>query len=211
MEIVQGDFTSGNTAAILPGSFHPPTIAHYGLASAALGRVGNVVWTLPRAFPHKTYGRVSQADRLRLVLALTEGEPRFLVALSDGGLFIDMARELRGLRPDTREIFLLCGRDAAERIVNWHYPAGDSIESQLAHYRLLVAARHGAYRPPAALTASIEELPVETTWDDVSSTRVRDAIAAGEEWKPLVPAQIHELVEALYSPSRFDSRNVRSR
>lgn len=210
MEIVHGDFTSTTSLAILPGSFHPPTIAHLGLARAALQRVDQVLFTLPRAFPHKRYEGVAQLERLALLEHLTAGEPRFLVAVSEGGLFVEMAREARRLLPGV-DVFLACGRDAAERILSWPYPEDDAIERQLEHYRLLVAGRQGAFVPPPALAPRVETLETPAAWDEVSSTAVRNAIDAGQPWRHLVPPPLHSLVETLYSPSRFDSRNVRNR
>jgi len=211
MEIANPEFTTGNAVALLPGSFHPPTIAHLGLAQAALARVDTVLFALPRAFPHKTYEQVPFATRLLVLQNLIAAHPRFAIALPTGGLFAEMAREFRALRPQTREIFLLCGRDAAERIVAWPYPEADPIERQLNDFQLLVAARDGLYTPPPALESRIVTLPAAANWDEISSTRVRHAIQASKPWRHLVPEPIHELVESLYSPSRLDSRNVRSR
>jgi nicotinic acid mononucleotide adenylyltransferase len=196
MEFVRGNVTEVSRVAILPGSFHPPTVAHFGLARVALERVDAVVFTMPRTFPHKRYEGVGQAERLEMLLRLAAPEPRFAVAVSEGGLFVEMARELRTLSPDLREVFLVCGRDAAERIVAWPYTEGDSIERQLAEYSLLVAARRGVFVPPAGLRERVETM--EASWDDVSSTRVREAIAAGEDWRALVPEAIHGMVEMLY-------------
>jgi len=202
MEIVGGKITEVSRVAILPGSFHPPTVAHLGLAEAALSRVDLVVFALPRAFPHKTYGPIGLEARLSLLTHLTASEPRFAVAVSDGGLFVEMAREWRQLHNETRELFLLCGRDAAERIVSWPYPEGDSIEQQLSEYALLVASRGGAYQPPAHLKDRIEPLPAD--WHDVSSTRVRQALSAGEDWRTLVPATVHDRVAELYQNKATD-------
>ncbi len=71
MELVSGEFTTNGPVAILPDSFHPPTFAHPGLAEAALARAENVLFVLPRAFPHMRYEGVSQAERLGLLKALT--------------------------------------------------------------------------------------------------------------------------------------------
>ena len=69
MELVSGEFTTGGAVAILPGSFHAPTIAHPGLAEAALVRVESVLFVLPRAFPHKRLEGVSQTECLGLLKA----------------------------------------------------------------------------------------------------------------------------------------------
>ena len=73
---------------ILSGTFHPPTRAHLGLARAGLELVDEVLFVLPRRFPHKRYEGAGFSDRLRMLLAATAGEPRFSVAATGGCLFI---------------------------------------------------------------------------------------------------------------------------
>jgi nicotinate-nucleotide adenylyltransferase len=197
--------------AILPGSFHPPTVAHLGLGSLALTYADAVLFTLPRAFPHKSYEAVPLEERLRLLHLCLRGEPRFYAAVTAGGLFIDMAREARQEIPAAREILLVCGRDAAERIVGWNYDREHSIEQQLEEYSLLVAGRQGSFIPPERLSHRVVPLDANGVWDDISSTRVREAITTGGPWRSLVPAAIHDEVERLYSPLRLDSRNARNR
>lgn len=209
MDFVAGSITNARRVAILPGSFHPPTIAHEGLANVALERVDAVVFALPRAFPHKSYDGVDLDGRLQMLIRLAAADERFAVAVSDGGLFIEMARELRQYAPHIDTPIVLCGRDAAERIVSWPYDDAVSIESQLAEYRLLAASRGGLFQPPEALAEYVET--IDAQWDDVSSTTVREAITSGAPWRHLVPERIHAEVERLYSRSRLDSRNARNR
>jgi len=198
MELISGEFFPGLPVALLPGSFNPPTIAHLGLAQAALTRVATVVFTLPRTFPHKRFDGVDHAGRLALLQALTTSEPRFAVALSDGGLFVEIARELRQLHPSTGEVHLLCGRDAAERVLNWNYPETLPFSSQLEEYRLLVAARQGEFDPPPEIECRTERLITESNWDDISATDIRQSIQCGGAWRHLVPEQIHGHVAKLY-------------
>ncbi len=198
MELLQGQFTGPGPVAILPGSFHPPTVAHLALATAALSRASAVVFTLPRAFPHKSYEGVGLPGRLAMLHRLTVVEPRFLVALSDGGLFVEMAREWRALQPGAGKPYVICGRDAAERIVHWDYSATEPFHVQLADFTLLAAARQGAFSVPPHLRGAIEPLDIAPGLDDISSTRVRAAIAAGQDWRPLVPPVLWPDVERLY-------------
>lgn len=200
MELLHGQFTGPGPVAILPGSFHPPTVAHLALAQAALARASAVVFTLPRAFPHKSYEGVDLAHRLAMLRHLAALDPRFLVALSDGGLFVEMAREWRALHPGAGKPYVLCGRDAAERIVHWDYSAAEPFHLQLADFTLLAAARQGAFSIPAHLAGAVEPLDIAPGLDDISSTRVRAAIARGDDWRPLVPPVLWPDVERLYCP-----------
>ena len=208
MEFVAGSIAGARRVALLPGSFHPPTIAHEGLAYAALTRVDAVVFTLPRAFPHKSYDDVPLDERLQMLIGLAAADERLAVAVSNGGLFIEMARELRHSVPHIETPIVLCGRDAAERIVGWSYE-GEPIDRQLGEFRLLAASREGEFQPPERLAGFVET--IDANWDEVSSTAVRTAITNGAPWRHLVPERIHAVVEEFYSRSRLDSRNARNR
>lgn len=184
--------------AVFPGTFNPPTCAHLALAEAALGRVEEVVFVLPRAFPHKGYEGATFEQRLRLLREAVSANPRFSVASSAGGLFIDIAREVRQHYPSPTELLFLCGRDAAERIVHWDYGEPGAFARMLQEFGLLVARRGDEYSPPAELASRIHPLPVGCEWDEVSATEVRVRLAAGKDWRHLVPAGIVPLVSEYY-------------
>lgn len=183
---------------ILPGTFHPPTCAHVALAQAGLAVADETVFVLPHELPHKRYEGAGFRDRIRMLQAAAAGEPRFSVAATTGGLFIEIARECRdAYGPETR-LAILCGRDAADRIVNWNYGEAGAIARMLDEFELLVASRGGAYDPPAELRDRIHALDWEPSYEDISATEVRRRIAAGEPWEHLVPEAIVPLVRQIY-------------
>jgi nicotinic acid mononucleotide adenylyltransferase len=63
---------------------------------------------VPRVYPHKHFHGAALEDRVEMLRIAGAG--RYRVQITEGGLFIDIARELR--RPDN-EISFICGRDAA--------------------------------------------------------------------------------------------------
>ena len=158
--------------------------------------VDQVLFVLPRAFPHKEYTGIGFDQRMELLLRATAENPRFSVASSERGLFIDLAREAR--TEYDAALFLLCGRDAADRIVGWDYGTEDNIEKQLQEFCLLVASRAGGYTPPPQICDRVRSL--ELSFGEISSSEVRRRIQAGERWQELVPASIVELLQ-----SRLDS------
>jgi nicotinate (nicotinamide) nucleotide adenylyltransferase len=197
--------TGGATTrlAILSGAFHPPTEAHLALARAALctGEADEVLLVLPRAFPHKQYERVSLEQRLELLDKAVGESPGVSIGVSEGGLFIAIARECRACYGGAVRLRFLCGRDAAERIVGWDYEGSGQppIEEQLQQYELLVAPRDGvSYVPPPSLLQSIGSLPFDAAYQDVSSTAVRERIERGLTWEHLVPEAIRGDVAQLY-------------
>ena len=181
--------------AILPGAFNPPTRAHLAMAESALAVADEVLFVLPRAFPHKEYSGAAFDTRVELLRAALAGNPRFSLASSDRGLFIEMAREARADYGASTELFILCGRDAAERIVNWDYGRGDSIEKQLEVFELLVASRGGHYDPPAPIRNRVRSIALPAGVEQISSTEVRRRIRAGEPWRDLVPGPVAALIE----------------
>jgi nicotinate (nicotinamide) nucleotide adenylyltransferase len=187
--------------AVLPAAFHPPTLAHLALARAALdtGQADEVILVLPAEFPHKRYETVDLEQRLGMLEQLARNEPRFSVAVSGGGLFLEIARECRAAYGEPTRIRFLCGRDAAERIVNWDYRDEPPIERQLDEFELLVAPRGGVYVPPPALASRIAALAVGEEFSALSSSEVRRRIRGGEPWRHLVPETITEQVAALYA------------
>lgn len=202
MEFFRRTAGSPRKLGVFPGTFNPPTRAHLALARAALAEVDEVVFVLPRAFPHKPYEGAAFEDRVRMLESALGGEPRFSIAASGGGLFVDIARECRRACGAGAELFFLCGRDAAERIVNWDYGRPGAFLEQLREYGLLVAPRQGAYEPPPAMRSRIWTLGVEPGWDEVSASMVRDRIARDEPWEHLVPEAAVPLVRTIYGRQR---------
>lgn len=171
------------------------------LAEAALDAVDEVVLVMPRSFPHKSYEGVGLAERIALVRQAVDARAGFSVAITEGGLFIDIARECRADYGDDCRFWFICGRDAAERIVGWDYGDGATIGEQLREFGLLVADRQGEYAPPAEHGSRIQRLAVPGDWDEVSATAIRDRIRSGADWASLVPEQIAGKVERLYGRS----------
>jgi nicotinate-nucleotide adenylyltransferase len=185
---------------ILPGTFNPPTRAHLALARAAEGEVDEVLFVLPREFPHKAYEGASFDERIEMLQRAVADDPRFSIASTDRGLFIDIARECRDAYGDASLSFL-CGRDAAERIVNWDYGAPGAFQAMLDVFDLRLASRGGDYQPSPELAHRIHPLPMETDYDEISATDVRERIARGRPWEHLVPPAIIPLVRRIYRPT----------
>ena len=185
---------------VLPGSFNPPTIAHLELAHAARNFVDEVLWVVPRAFPHKDYFGATLEQRLEMLEAIDLASPHS-IATTGQGLFIDIARECREDYGENIELSFLCGRDAAERILSWDYGRTGVVEEMLREFELLVAPRGGEFEPPAEFPefrGRVRSLPLRGGQHAVSSTEVRERIARGEPWERLVPEAIVERVRAIY-------------
>jgi nicotinate-nucleotide adenylyltransferase len=186
-----------NRLGILPGTFNPVTVAHLALAHAALEHVDEIVFVLPRVFPHKTYTGASLDERVEMLRLAAAGNPSYSIAIAEGGLFVEIARECREAYGDAVRLAFLCGRDAAERIAGWDYGRPDAFADMLREFDLLVAPRDGAYDPPAEFAGAIQCLNVDSV-NEVSATEVRERIARGEPWEHLVPPSVRARALHIY-------------
>lgn len=187
---------------VLPAAFNPPTCAHLALARAALRMVDEVLLVLPRHFPHKGYEGATFDERVRMLLAATCAEqcfPRFSIAASDRGLFVEIAQECRIAYGEHVRLMFICGRDAAERMVGWDYGEPDAFQRMIAQFELLVAPRGGHYEPPAEIRDRVFILEVDDDIGFISASGVRERLRAGKPWEHFVPPEIVPLVRAIYS------------
>jgi nicotinate-nucleotide adenylyltransferase len=183
---------------VLAGGFNPPTIAHLALADASSAHVDQVLYVVPRAFPHKQYFGATLEQRIEMLGSLELTIPHS-IAVTEQGLLIDIARECRTeFGADTR-LYFLCGRDAAERVLTWDYGRAGVVEEMLREFELLVASRRGDFVPSPEFRRRIHALAINAGHDQVSSTEVRERIARGEPWEHLVPENIVERVREIYS------------
>jgi nicotinate-nucleotide adenylyltransferase len=189
---------------VFPGSFNPVTVAHLALATASLNIVDEVVFVLPQEFPHKKYSGASFSQRLEVLQLATREFPRFSIASAAGGLFLEIAAECRqAYGSEVRQSFL-CGRDAAERIVNWDYGRPGALQEMLSQFDFLVAGRHGEYAAPDKVgpdySGAFQRLDLCGDYDPVSASEVRERIAQGLPWEHLVPPAIGRKVGEIYAP-----------
>jgi nicotinate-nucleotide adenylyltransferase len=192
---------------ILPGTFNPVTIAHVALARAARRYCDEVVFVLPRVFPHKEYTGATLEERLQLLDAALESESNFSLAMTEAGLFVEIAAECRQTYGREVRLSFLCGRDAAERIVEWDYGEAGSVAEMLREFDLLVAARGGEYTPPDSLAGGIQPLAVDPEINLVSATEVRTRIAGAGAWEHLVPPAIRPQVRQIYGQGRITAKD----
>ena len=198
MEFIRRPSQHPRRLGILPGTFTPPTRAHVALGEAALRFVDEVLFVMPRLLPHKSYEGVGLAGRLEMVERIVSACPRFSLASTEKGLFVDIARECRDAYGPQTLLSLVCGRDAAERAVAWDYGRPDAFQEMLDEFELLVAARQGSFQVPRGMESRVRLLPIAGEYEEVSASLIRDRMRRGEPWEHLVPQAIVSLVRELY-------------
>jgi nicotinate-nucleotide adenylyltransferase len=198
LEIIVRGAENPSRLALFPGAWNPPTVAHLEIARAALTWADEVVWVLPRAFPHKAFEDAGFDARRAMLELLAKDQPGFSVALSDGGLYAEIAAEAIDAYGPSTEIALACGRDAAERIAAWDYGRPGVFDETLRQHRLIVAGRAGEYVAPDRHRDRILNVLLPPGAEGVSSSEVRRLIREGRTWEHLVPSSIVTLVRQLY-------------
>ena len=197
---VGGRLLTAGRVGLLPSPFNPPTMAHRALANVAqeVFALDQVVLVLPEGLPHKRVERPSFAERLRWLVRLSRGRSDRAVASCPTGLVIDIVRAFREELGVGCELFVIAGRDAAKRYVTWDYGEMEPFSEQIKHFKLLVGSRRGTYVVAPEHSGRILPFDIPRGYDNVSSTRIREAIRSGKEWGYSVPGAIRGEVARAY-------------
>lgn len=197
---VAGQLLRLGRVGLLPGAYNPPTMAHVALAEAAQRRfdLDQVVQIIPRALPHKRIARPTMEHRLEWIAELARAREGWAACACEAGLVVDMVDALRREVGDACELFVIAGRDAAERYATWDYGDREAFSDQLKRFTLLVGARGEPFRVAAEHAGRILPFEIAPAHAETSSSRVRSAVARGENWDHLVPAEIRHSVAAAY-------------
>ncbi len=183
---------------LLGGTFDPVHNGHLALATQ-VARASNLdaVWFIPaHRSPLKVRRPTSDHHRLAMLALALQDQPRFAISR------VDLDRSAPSYTTDTVEavraqvgagpaLFLIAGADMLLDLPDWRAP-----NRLLSLCRVLVAWRPGYPQAvPAGLVAAlpaaqsrITVLPI--TMQHVSSTLVRDRIAAGRAIHTLVPPAV---------------------
>ena len=157
---------------------------------------------MPAAQPPHKPGEVmaSAADRLLMTRLAIAGDEAFELTLiemerSGPSYTIDSVVELRGLYGDEAELFLLMAADSLAQIDTWRQP-----DELLERIEWVVGPRPGVALPDrSALEERFGERAsrihlLDGPSLDVSSTAVRERVAAGHAIRYLVPRGVEELI-----------------
>jgi nicotinate-nucleotide adenylyltransferase len=188
---------------ILGGTFNPPHIAHLVMAQEALEQLGlDRVDLMPVSNPpHKeASGDPGAAVRLELCRLATEGDDRLGVSdleIERGGASytVDTLRALHE-RVREHELTFIVGGDMAHSVPAWREP-----EAILELARLAVAERQELRREDIAhrlepLHSGDRVVFFDMPRIDISSSAIRERIAAGRSIRYLVPDRVADEIRA---------------
>jgi nicotinate-nucleotide adenylyltransferase len=186
---------------ILGGAFNPPHLGHLWLAQEAHARLGlrRVLLVPFGQAPHRVLDRdPGPRERLRMAELAVGVDERLGVSAIEvdrpgPSYMADTLRLLRETMP-AAEPTLILGADQALRLRSWHEP-----EQVLGLARLAVAGRDGVGRDE--VVAALDGLEGATAIEgfelpriEISSTLVRERVAAGLPIRYLVPDAVADHV-----------------
>jgi len=218
----------GLRLGIMGGVFDPVHIAHLVTAQEALDQFGldQVVFMPSGDPPHKDRCPAPGDFRYVLVCAATAGNPRFSVSRFEidqpgASYTVDTLEHLSAIVPPRTEMFFITGADAVLEILKWKNPA------RVLELSAFVAATRPGY-DLSRLSGLLEELRTSTTGLvpearvktmevpalAISSSMIRERLAAGRSVRYLVPDPVVQLIEksGLYAgrrPPSPEGSNVR--
>ena len=177
-------------------TFDPPHVGHLILAADACGalRLDRLIFVPAAAQPFKTEAPAvaSPADRLEMVRLAVAGDLRCTVEDTEirrGGLSytVDTLEEIARKNAGA-ELFLLIGQDTLAGFSGWKEPERIGQLATLAVMRRAGSARssggHGRRRT----------VEISTRMVDVSSTEIREHLAAGKSIRGFVPESVERFI-----------------
>jgi nicotinate-nucleotide adenylyltransferase len=177
---------------LLGGTFDPPHLGHLVAAEAARETLGldEVRW-LVAGRPWMKGGETAARHRVAMAEAAVADAPAMTVddreARRDGPTYtVDTLRELAAADPDVAWTFLL-GTDAAASLPAWH-----RVEEALVLADWAVVRRPDAPWPRHRLADRLH--PVDIPLIGVSSTGLRERVAAGRSIRYLVPRTVLDYI-----------------
>jgi nicotinate-nucleotide adenylyltransferase len=179
--------------ALLGGSFNPVHVGHLIMAEEARSRLGYDIAILVPSMrpPHKDLeDDPGPGHRLAMLALAIEGDPSFAVddcELRRGGLSytIDTLRDvISRLKPEGKP-GLIIGDDLAEGFASWRDPEG------ILEIADLVLARRSGLEP---IGFPYPHLRADNALVQVSSSMVRERIAAGRAFRRLVDPRVYDYI-----------------
>lgn len=190
---------------ILGGTFNPPHLGHLIMANEALHAAGlDEVRFMPNFIaPHKEVSGADAKQRLEMTRLAISGHPDFKVEnfeIASGGVSytFDTLKKLTQREPET-EFYFIIGGDMIEELHTWY-----RIDELLEIVKFI-----GIRRPGYDYESSRPVLLVDSPEISLSSTLIRERVAAGQTISFLVPDEVQAFIrkERLYGPESDASKS----
>jgi nicotinate-nucleotide adenylyltransferase len=181
--------SSGRRVGILGGTFNPVHVGHLAIAQWAAEklRLDKLIFVPCSAPPHKTSkGVIAAEHRLQMVKLAIAGNPKFDVSdfeIKRGGrsYSIDTVKYFRESLPRQTKIYFIVGGDAVPGLKKWQ-----RIDEILRMATMVAINRKGFEKRRSEYPVKWLTMPEI----DISSSKIRRQIRAGENITYLVPQKL---------------------
>src|SRR5260370_24943672 len=216
--VVPGSPTPEGKIIVFPGSFNPPTLAHFALLKQAwqYARVQGPMHIYAALSTHVTdkegVQRPLLLDRINLLGSVLRKHVRHTgIMLFNRGLYVEQAEAVHSSFPQVSYLYFLIGYDKIMQILDPHYykDRDAALRELFALAELLVAPRGEAGAAELAqlldkpenrqFASHIHVLPLNAAYREISSTRIRENPEAYEQD---VPPEVRRFIREThaYSP-----------
>lgn len=205
---------------VFPGSFNPPTTAHLAMLQQAhrfgreRGGMGVYAAMSKHTTDKETVERPLLVDRIILLeTVLYNHVPDTGILLFNRGLYVEQAEAIRAQFSEVKQLYFLLGFDKIVQIFDPHYYENrdKAVRELFALADILVAPRAGsgpaelsqllAQPENAPFANHVHSLPLDNTYRNISSSRIRQGAAAHEQD---VPPEVLRFISdtGAYDPSQ---------
>jgi nicotinate-nucleotide adenylyltransferase len=192
--------------ALFGGTFDPIHLGHTGVARAAAAQIGaeTVIFIPAKCSPLKGFApHADDEDRLAMIELAIAGDG--VLAVSDcerrrpaPSYTLDTVRQFKSRLGPHRPIHWLIGADSVEDLIHWH-----RIGELIDECRLTTMQR-GGYEAPdfdpfeplwgAERVAKLKQNAIQTPRIEVSSTAIRQRLAAGQNVDGMLHPDVIEYI-----------------
>lgn len=183
---------------VFGGTFDPPHVGHLILAADACDalRLDRLIFVPAAAQPFKveTPAVASPSDRLEMVRLAVAEDSRYAVEDTEirrGGLSytVDTLEEIAGKNVDA-ELFLLIGQDALAGFSGWKK------HTRVREIATIAVMRRTGSQEPGEWRDADRLVEISARRVDVSSTEIRERLAAGKSIRGFVPEPVERFITA---------------
>jgi nicotinic acid mononucleotide adenylyltransferase len=207
---------------VFPGSFNPPTMAHLAMleeaqqfaqqnVSSEEGEMLLYAALSKHIVDKERVERPLLLDRIVLLETLLQHRlPRTGIMLFNCGLYVEQAEGVRASFPGVKKLYFLLGFDKIVQVLDPRYyvDRDDALRQLFALAELLVAPR-GQDGPDALnellaqphnqpFSRYIHVLPLDTTYRDISSSRIRQH-SSDNEYSNDIPPEVRQFMQETHA------------
>ena len=195
----EAELWAGNRIGVIGGTFDPPHTGHVAMAQTARRSLGldRVLFSVAPRPPHKLDEPTSPLEhRVRMVeIAIEHEEGLALTHIEEANEVSYTVDMLRACRRETRaDIYFILGADSLVELASWREP------EEILRMATLVVFPRGDIESRLDVAGPAALVMFESPRIDVSSTGVRERLAAGRDVDGELPAGVaaYALAHGLY-------------